>query len=661
MKRFLAISCAALALSTTPLAVPASGADTSATPYPMEYWAVRDQLSNVALSPDGSQLAFMKITCRTCDPVIELRDVNNLGGKPHTIGGKSMEITGFDWVSDQDIVISFRDQVSKKIKGFNRGAYKSKIAHYNLRNKKFTALNKETSRSGRDEFELVEFINALPEEADKVLVRIADYTKGKAFGSPSYYKLDVSDYSKELVLKGSPKYQRIRFDHLGNPRIAQSGNSDSSSYFYRKVGDSSWTQFHTAQDSSFETFSYAGMVEGDPSRIYVIANNGNDRTGLWKFNLDTKSFEELVHRDSTVDIWGTTRHSNSWKYPGKVTGVSTYKDKFNYKFFDAEEERILNRFKASIKNAGLVRITDRSRDGRTMVVSNDSPRDPGSYYLYESDSQKFMKIGSARGILKGEALADVEYITYKARDGKTIPAFITKPNGVGPHPLVVMPHGGPFIREVVIYDEWAQMLANNGYMVLQPQYRGSKGYGIDFYKTSFATGGQGGRQMQDDKDDGVKHLISKGMVPKDKVGFFGWSYGGYAALIAAARPDNMYKCSIAGAAVADNFQQINYYRSFLSEDSVQGQEQLNMWTDSVNPIEEAANVNIPLFVIHGSIDQRVPPKHAAKYVAKLKKNGVPHKYLELKNADHFSSTLFYDHKMKMYPAIIDFLKNDCGM
>lgn len=656
MKKLLALTCAIFAVSA-PLATP-SHAQT-AEPFPVEYWAVRSQLSNVQMSPDGKKLAFMKINSREGNPVIEIRDVANLSGKPYTLGGKSMEITGFNFVGDQDMVVSFRDQVSKNIKGWNRGAYKTKSAHFNLRNNKFNDLTTETKRK----ISFPRLVGVLPEEPNKVLIQTREFERGRGGSGfeSDYYKLDLSNGKREKVMSGQGKYDNVIFDAKGNPRLATVEEAKEQILYYKKPGATDWTEFYRKDRGDYEAFSVLGAVDGNDDEIYVEAHNGNDISGVYKFNLVTKKLGNLVYRHSDVDIWGAISHSNDWKYPNKIVGFSAYKDKFIRKFMDSSEERMYKKFEASIPNAGLVSISSRSRDGNTMIVRNRSPKDPSTYYLYTANDGKFQKIGSANGLLKPSGLSDVEYITYPSRDGKEIPAFLTKPKGPGPYKLIVMPHGGPFVREAVLYDEWAQMLANNGYAVLQPQYRGSLGYGINFYQSAFYNGGEGGKKMQDDKDDGVKYLIDQGVVNKDKVAFFGWSYGGYAALIAAARSPNLYQCSIAGAAVADNFQQVNYYRTFLSEDTVQGKEQLNMWTDSRNPIDEVDRVNIPLFVIHGSIDQRVPPVHAKKYVSKLKSKKKDHKYLELKNADHFYNTLFYKHKMKMYPAMLDYLKNECGM
>jgi dipeptidyl aminopeptidase/acylaminoacyl peptidase len=648
--KLLKTTAIALAVSFSAVAVVPATADakTAPEPFPLEYWAAPSFMDFVEVSPDGRYVAFRKATSRNGDKIIEVYDAANMSQKPKRVGAKSMDIQGFNWVGNNEMVVSFSKQVSKKIKGFNRGAFKGKLALYSMETGKFDELN-------ADDFSL-SFANALVDEPNKVLVEYSFFAEGKSRRAPSFYKYNLKTGGKELVLKGNQDMGGYLFDAKGNPRFARKRDGDYTVFLYRPVGGSGWEEYYRQSEDSFETFSYGGLVDGDDDRIYVIAHNGHDREGLWKFNLKTKSFETLVYRHDTVELGGTVRHSNNWAEPGKVTGVRYGKEKVFTKYFDAGEQAMIRQLENAIPNAHDVRITSRSRDGNTLVARNVGPRDPGSFYLYKNN--KLSKLGSVNGLLDSKKLADVEYVTYTARDGKRISGYVTRPNGQGPFPLVVMPHGGPFVTEVVGWDDWGQMLANNGYMVLQPQYRGSTNYGLDFYKSAFIDGGEGGKAMQDDKDDGVKYLISKGDVAADRVAMFGWSYGGYAALIAAARQPNIYQCVIAGAAVADNDQQLNYYKDRLS--GAQAAEQINFWEDSISPIDQAENVNVPMLIIHGSVDQRVPVKHSDKYVKALEKAGKPHEYIELKNADHFSNTLFYDHKIEAYPRMISFLKEDCG-
>ena len=648
MKRLLLACAAALAISGA-ATVPAMAK--AATPYPIEYWAAPEFMSNVEVSPDGMYVAFVKAESQKGDNIIEIYETGNMGKKPVRVGAKSMEIQGFNWVGDREMTVSFNKRVSKRIKGFNQGAFKGKLALYSLEDNSFREL------SGDDFF--LQQVNALVDEPDHILVEHGEINRNRSTGVPSYYRYNLRNGQKSMVLRGGSDVRGVRFDHEGNPRFASRYDSGSEDFvsLYRPVGGSGWTEYHRLSRDSFETFRYAGMVEGDDDRIYVIAHNGGDREALWKYNLKTKSFEEKVFSHPEVNVATTVRHSNPYQHPGKVTGVIYGTDKYHYNFFDAEEKAVMEQFRNAIPNAHRVQITSRSRDGNTLVVRNVGPKDPGTFYLFRNG--KFSQLGSVNGLLKGKDLADVEYIKWTARDGKTVRGYLTKPKGPGPHPLVVMPHGGPFVTEVVEWDDWGQMLANNGYMVLQPQYRGSTNYGLDFYKAAFTEKGEGGYKMQDDKDDGVKHLIEQGLVDKDKVAMFGWSYGGYAALVAASRSPNLYQCVVSGAPVADNFQQVNYYRNRLR--GAQKEEQLKFWTESINPIDEVEKVNVPMLLIHGDIDQRVPVRHATKYVDAMKKAGKDIEYIELEGADHFSNTLKYDHKMKAYPRMIEFLEKDCGL
>jgi dipeptidyl aminopeptidase/acylaminoacyl peptidase len=292
-----------------------------------------------------------------------------------------------------------------------------------------------------------------------------------------------------------------------------------------------------------------------------------------------------------------------------------------------------------------------------MTIFNSGPRDPGSYYLFHKG--ELQKIGSRQPLFDGSKLADVEYMEFEARDGRKIPAYVTIPQGEGPFPLVVVPHGGPFVGEVVGYDMWGQMLANHGYMVAQPQYRGSEYHGLDHFKAAFEDKSQGGRAMQDDKDDVALGLVEMGLADRDRLAMFGWSYGGYAALVAASRDPQIYQCTIAGASVADGQFQMNYLRNF-SRNSKLDREFIDFWDNAVHPIDEVEKINIPLMIIHGDVDARVPIDQANRYLRELNKHGVPYRYVEIEDADHCCIYYKYEHYQQFYEALLEFLANDCG-
>jgi len=636
----------------TPLA---AFADKAVEPYPLEYWALREVINHAQVSPDGKHLALMKIASKKANPIIEVYDAADLSKKPFRIGAKKMEVTNFYWASDNDIVFTMRQKVRDKIQGFNRGVYERKIAVADVKKKKMRSFD-----------ELGPSIeNLLKDNPNKIIISFIEGDDdgpgsklSAAFRPRSYWEFDLNRGTKKLLIRGKIALGNIDFDAHGNPWLARGFDLGKGEFiwYWRKPGGSGWSEIMRMSEDDFDTFSVQDIDYTKPNHLLVTANNGNDKIGLWSFDVNSKKFDELIYRREDVDVYGVRYHSNSWTYPDQITGVTYFKDTLHVEFFDEVEGATYAQLEKLIPYLGIISINSRSRDGNTMTIYNRGPHDPGTYYLLKDG--KIQTVGSKQPLLEGDKLADVKYITYESRDGKSIPAFLTVPHGEAPFPLIVLPHGGPFVQETVVYDEWSQMLANNGYMVLQPQYRGSRGYGKQFYLDAFMHGGQGGHKMQDDKDDGAEYLAKRGLVDPERMAMFGWSYGGYAALVAASRTPQIYQCVIAGAAVSDPLMQVNYYRYQLR--GAGREEQLRMWDDSISPLEEVEKVNVPMLIVHGTVDQRVPTEHSYKYRKLLDKYHKNYQFLALEGADHFSSTLFYRHQIALYETMINFLKNDCG-
>jgi len=641
MSRFIALFC--IALTSTSVAE---------EPYPLDYWALREVVNYAQVSPDGKHLAFMKIPTKDGNPIIEVYDANNLSKKPFRVGADPMEITNFDWVSDSNIIFTARLKVRDKIEGFNEGVYETKLVKVDIETKKV------------EEFDEVNptISNLLPNKPEKVILSFnptEDTSKVKErFRPRAYYEFDLKRGTKKLLIQGSIAISQIEFNGDGEPWGARGFERSSGDYIWyiRRPGRHGWEEIYRLNEDSFEDFFIENIDQEKENSVLVAAHNGNDKLGFWSYNYDTKSFDELIYRRSDVDTWGTRYHSNDWTNPDAVVGVTYFTDKLHTQFFDDIEDATYQQLEGLIPYAHYLNINSRSRDGKTLTIYNAGPHDPGTYYLIKDG--KMQAVGSRQPLLESEKLADMEYITYKSRDGFDIHAYLTVPNGEPPFPLIVLPHGGPFVSEGVIYDEWSQLLANNGYMVVQPQYRGSFNYGLDFHMISFKDGGQGGHKMQDDKDDAALYLVEQGRADPKRLAMFGWSYGGYAALVAASRTPQIYQCVIAGAAVADQVQQINYYRDQLR--GAQEERQLKYRHDSINPIDEVDKVNVPILLIHGDVDQRVPMTHAKRYRKQLDKYNKNYKFVELEGADHFSNTLFYEHQIKLYESLIGYLKHDCG-
>ena len=631
-------------------------AASEAEPYPLEYFALREVVSNVELSPDGKHVAMLKILSRAGDPVLYVHDTSNVDKDPLVVNADPMEIRSYGWVSDTDIVMVLRQKVRDKIDGQNEGIYRFKIALLDTTKKEF------------DDFDVgnpnVE--NVLPNERNKIIISMIPGTEdtlriAEAFRPRAYYKLNLKSGAKELLIQGKLDIGQIEFDADGDPWFARGFDLSKQEYvwYYREKGGKGWDEIFRLHEDKFEDFTVYGKDDAVPGNVLVGSQNGNDIRGLWSFNTETRNFDELIYRRSDVDITGVRLHSNNWTYPGRVTAVAYSKDKPSFEYFDEVEGATYAQLETLIPYAHYIRITSRSRDGNTMTVMNMGPRDPGTYYLYKDGA--FKTLGSQQPLLNSEQLADMRYIEYKAREGRKIGGYLTIPNGGGPFPLVVLPHGGPFVRETVVYDEWSQMLANNGYMVLQPQYRGSKGYGLEYYLSAWKNGSEAGYKMQDDKDDGALYLIKEGLADPNRIAMFGWSYGGYAALVAASRDPQIYQCVIAGAAVTDMIKQVNTIANEAWYRGAGEMEQDAYRNGALNPVDEAEKVNVPILMVHGTVDQRVQPVQAKLYLKKLDKYNKPHKIVWLEGADHFYDTLFYEHQIELYESMIDFLANDCRM
>lgn len=730
MRKLFVAVFAALTSVFVPLGMNAQAAEVK--PVPIDYFAVRNIVNTVAVSPDGEHVLVMKLLSKDGKYVIEIFKTDDFSKPYRTIAADPMEFfvgQPPQWVSDTVIVGGTWKMTRKRVGGPEETAWDTLLFSYDIEKNKFRQLENKRKSSEGAGFSVV---SVLPKEDDYILISTGTSVGDSQgvdpfarFRPQSYYKYNVKTGSKKLVYKGNDEYGGIIFDGKGNPRFARGIRDGELASFYRLPGETKWKEYWTREnaddyDQMYRILSgldgYRGRVPGKPSRILALSAHDGDKVGLWEFDIVENKFIRKIFSTPDADVLRLQSHSNAWGEAAKseeqtvpVAAAIYSGAKFERHWFDKEEQALHEQFEAKIPHAHQVSITSRSRDGQTMIVQNTGPKDPGSFWLVQDG--KMAKLGSRNPLLKPEDLSNVEYIRYKARDGRVIPAYLTKPKGEGPFPLIVLPHGGPHVNEVIVYDEWSQFLANNGYMVLQPQYRMSVGWGKDHLESAM---GQHGYAMQDDKDDGALYLVEQGLADPDRMAMFGWSYGGYAALVAASRDPQIYQCTIAGAAVADarkSYIQRSKGRSGPLKDAM-----ITEWAKArggyvgINPIDEMEKVNIPILMVHGDLDARVLYFHFKDYrnemerVAKTRETGtctggtsdsectttlyrkskgkgdsvVPmgsisteggdgaraykgkSLYMTLKGADHYSITLMYEHQHKLYTGMLDFLENDCG-
>lgn len=622
-------------------------------PYPLEYWALRNVVSNVQVSPNGKRIGMLKILSKTGDPILHIYETDNLEDPdPIVVNADPMEIRSFEWVNDEEMLLSLRQRVRNKIDGQDDGVFASRITRLNVDSLEF------------DDFGVVRpaIENLVPNDPNAIIVStIPGIDDGVGFGETfrprAYYKLNLRKGTEQLLIRGQLDKGVYTFDADGDPYLAFGFDRQSRSFvwYYRPKGGKGWDEIYRRHEDSFEMFEIMAKDESVPGNLLVKAHNGNNFIGLWSFNTQTRTFDELIYRRKDVDVYGVRMHSNYWAKPEAVAAVSYFKDNFHYEYFDEIEGATFSQLEELIPHAHYLSIPSRSKSGDTFIVYNEGPRDPGTYYMYRKGVVAM--VGSRQPLLESEKLAGQTYITYEARDGRKIPAFVTAPpSGERPFPAVVINLGGPEVQITPVFREWAQVLANNGYVVIEVSHRITEGYGMDHFLAGFADGGQLGRATQDDMDDGLLYLVEQGLADPDRLALFGWSAGGTAALVAAARTPQIYQCTISGAPVADLQLQTTYMAQARARGFVK--KIYDNRYSGVNPVDHVEDVSVPILLVHGDVDSRVQYAHARKYASQLEKHGKYHKFVTLEGSEHSPES--YENQLELYTELLAFLASpDC--
>jgi dipeptidyl aminopeptidase/acylaminoacyl peptidase len=347
-------------------------------------------------------------------------------------------------------------------------------------------------------------------------------------------------------------------------------------------------------------------------------------------DLELPPYDGLLRNPATDALMGT------WELDG---------DTLVYSFFDKKDQAVWRGIGKAY--AGMqVRLVSWSDDRRKIVVRVEAPKAGPFYARIELDTGSAGVLGPVYGDLKPQDIAEVRAVRYKAADGLEITGYLTLPKGRAAEklPLIVMPHGGPASRDEPGFDWWAQGLASRGYAVLQPNFRGSDGFGRKFLEAGY---GQWGRKMQSDLSDGVRYLSAQGTIDPARVCIVGASYGGYAALAGATLDKGVYRCAVAVAGVAD-------LKQFLVEElkSDNGRETATQryWSrfmgvenrrdrdlTAISPAHNVAGSSVPVMLIHGKDDTVVLYAQSQRMHDALRAAGRPVEFVTLKAEDHWLS------------------------
>jgi dienelactone hydrolase len=381
-------------------------------------------------------------------------------------------------------------------------------------------------------------------------------------------------------------------------------------------------------------WEFAGDAPG-AGRIYVRARHGDgDTQNIVEYDLRTRALGAVVAEVPGFDM------DEAFAIDGTYAGATYVGDTTTYVLTDPRLQGHWNGVRKYFKDAANVRIFDVDRDRKHMLLLVEGPRMPGDFYLYDFEKAKLQFIASDRPWLEPDNLADVEVLKSPMRDGTTITSYLTKPAGDGPMPLVVMPHGGPEMRDSIGFDPEAQAFAAQGWLVLQPNFRGSGGYGHRFAEAGYR---QWAKRMQDDVTDAVQDLVKRGVADPKRIAIHGTSYGGYAALAGAVATPDLYRAAVSRAGPADLLDMMAYVKREDGSDS----ENYRYWLESIgdpkadeaaleaaSPRLHAAEIRIPVLLLHGADDEIVPPAQSRDMKKALEKAGKSVKYIEYPGQAH---------------------------
>jgi dipeptidyl aminopeptidase/acylaminoacyl peptidase len=382
-------------------------------------------------------------------------------------------------------------------------------------------------------------------------------------------------------------------------------------------------------------WEYAGDAPGT-GKIFVRARrDGADKRNIYLYDLRTRTAGEIVAQATDYDML------HAFAIDGEYAGASYIADTRRYLLKDPYLQSHWSAVLQYFKEQANVKILEIDKDRTKMLLYVTGPQSPGDYYLYDLKRANLAFIASDRPWLEPEKLAAVELLKSAVRDGTAITSYLTRPNGAtGAIPLVVMPHGGPEQRDAIDYDPLAQAFAAQGWLVLQPNFRGSGGYGHAFAEAGHR---QWARRMQDDVTDAVNDLVKRGLADPERIAIYGASYGGYAALIGAIVTPDLYRAAVSLAGVSDLDRFMAYVRREDGDDSapyrywlksIGDPKQDKPAIDAVSPRLRAGEIRIPVLLMHGTADEIVPPKQSEEMKKALEKAGKSVKYIEFEGQPH---------------------------
>ncbi|MGZ5194078.1 MAG: prolyl oligopeptidase family serine peptidase [Ramlibacter sp.] len=499
-------------------------------------------------------------------------------------------------------------------------------------------------------------------DSDDILVTHPQYTVAREFDALTVLRLDTRTGHSETLSRPAKSWVWAS-DAQNVPRATASYDGDRAALHYLDPATKEWTKL--AEWDRVRGGGIYPLAFTPDGTLYVRAHNGRDTSGIYRYDIAKKALDaEPVLSAKGYDFVGGLIQDRTG-----VLGIRYATDALGTVWLDDRLKKLQARLDARLP--GTINIIDIPYRGEVpfVVVHVFSDVQPGMVLLYNTQTDKLMRMGTALPAIDPQKMAHRNLVHYKARDGLDIPAWLTLPPGAKADqklPMVVLVHGGPWARSP--YWEWeadSQFLASRGYAVLEPEFRGSTGFGSKHFKAGWK---QWGLAMQNDIADGTRWALAQGTADPARVCIAGASYGGYAALMGLVNDPDLYRCGIewAGVTDIDLMYSISVFTSDTSDDAkrfdmpimigdrVKDAQQLK----ATSPLEQAARIKQPLLMAYGGSDRRVPIEHGTKFRDAVQKTNADVEWIEYREEGH--GWLLVKNRVDFWTRVEKFLDRNIG-
>jgi len=636
-RRFGKLKALCLA-SVMSLPIAAAAQSGLATPLPIEAIARFEAVSNVSASPDGKHIVGLVGAPGQKWPVISIWDSADLSKAPVWIPSDTNRIVKVGFFGDDKLLFVIEQPI---IQMDGRPAFTRKLYMADIDGKHIVEPFKMT---GTKDKEVRDYLASTMSVAlfkdglyDENVVLISRPDPATLY--EEIYAVNKKSGETKLVAKESEKWHFVAAGvdlATGEPLIRQAVDVDAGGKYVLKTqvkdrATGAWIDhpllgYELNKRVEIEVMGF----DRDPDKLFVKTNRVRDHSAIYSYDLKAKTFsEEPLYANDQYDIVAIgLKQDFEKKQFDHVSSLTIGGPADVQVIFDEKWAPVQKAIRATFPGKNV--YIQPAGDGDLAVVRVEAVDFPPSYYLYQDKALKL--IGQERPWIDPATLGKGEFTTYKARDGLEIPAIITHPPGWTPQsppgPLVVLPHGGPWARDDLSWDAsgWPQFLATRGVTVIQPQYRGSEGWGDNLWK---AGDGQWGLKMSDDNDDAAAYMVARGIADPRRMAIFGYSYGGFAAIAASVRPNSPYKCAIAGAGVSSLQRIGNLWGANHIQRDIQGHT-----VDGMDPLKNVDKANIPIMLYHGDHDRQADTDHSRMFYAAMKAAGKDVEYHEIQGMWH---------------------------